>query len=219
LKQTINLGAYGWRHRQWLKSFYPEDLPVEADADWRLAYYSNEFNTVLVPADYWQAGQINNCEDWLHSVQSDFQFFVECHHSMFDSISLSELTSALKRLTPQLSALVVLDEEQSMPDVIKKQFIEQVVELADSLELEVFGGVQKIWRPDRLSNDMQPSRFAFIEDDLTDLRSVRATVEQFAAQINDNEMGESEAIIIVNHAQLQAGNLSKFRAVLDIMGY
>jgi len=44
-------------------------------------------------------------------------------------------------------------------------------------------------------------------------------VEQFAAQINDNEMNESEATIIVNHTQLQAGNLSKFRSVLDVMGY
>ena len=52
LKQMMNLGAYGWRHKHWSNTFYPEDLPVDADDDWRLAYYSNEFNAVLVPADY-----------------------------------------------------------------------------------------------------------------------------------------------------------------------
>jgi len=52
LKQTINLGAYGWRHGRWSGTFYPDDLPMADDEDWRLAYYSNEFNAVMVPADY-----------------------------------------------------------------------------------------------------------------------------------------------------------------------
>jgi len=221
LKQRINLGAYGWRHKRWLKTFYPEDLPVEGAEDWRLAYYSNEFNTVLVPADYWQAGQISDCADWLDSVHPDFQFFVECHPGMFDTVSLSALTEALKTLAPQLSALVFLDEDLYVSDIIKKQFIT----LADSIEVEVFGGIfgsegQNIWRSDRQcsSSHKKPqfSHFAFIEDDLSDLRSTRACVERYATLMNDTE---AEANIIVNHPQLQAGNLSRFRSILDIMGY
>jgi len=236
LKQTINLGAYGWRHKHWLKTFYPEDLPVEGAEDWRLAYYSNEFNAVLVPAAYWQAGQINDCEDWLDSVHPGFQFFVECHSIMFDTVSLTDLTEALKLLAPQLTALVFLDENQQIFDAVKKQFIK----LAASLEVEVFGGVsglaipsamksanqsetQKIWRPDMRPDGSREksrfSRFAYIEDNLSDLRSARATVEQFASHINENEVNGAEATIIVDHAQLQIGNLSKFRSVLDIMGY
>ncbi|VAW50835.1 hypothetical protein MNBD_GAMMA06-453, partial [hydrothermal vent metagenome] len=60
VKQKIIPGAYGWRQKHWSNSFYPEDLPAEDD--WRLTYYSNEFDVVLVPADYWQAGKINTCE-------------------------------------------------------------------------------------------------------------------------------------------------------------
>ena len=193
MKQTINLGAYGWRHKHWLKSFYPEDLPVEEGEDWRLAYYSNEFNTVLVPADYWQAEKINNCEDWLDSVHADFRFFIECHPRMFDVVSLAELTEAFKMLAPQLSALVFLDEGQQVSGEVKKQFIK----LVDALGVEVFGGVsvpetRKIWRPDRLHTGAHEmpgfSRFAFIEDDLSDLRSARSIVEQFAAQIKDEDL-------------------------------
>lgn len=230
MKQTINLGAYGWRHSHWSRSFYPEDLPVEGDEDWRLAYYSNEFDSVLVPAAYWQgnclqAGQINDCEEWLDSVHEDFQFFVECHASMFDSVSLADLTESLKILKPQLSALVFLDENQQgsdsicpsairpgavCPDAIKQQFIK----LADVLAVDVFG-----LEPGSAIRSNAQSAFAFIEDELSDLRSARACVEQFAAQINDDEANASQATIIVHHPQLQAGNLSKFRSVLEIMGY
>ena len=40
----LRLGARGWRHAHWENDFYPDDLPP----DWQLAYYANEFSTVLV---------------------------------------------------------------------------------------------------------------------------------------------------------------------------
>lgn len=225
MKQTINLGAYGWRHSHWSTSFYPEDLPAEGDEDWRLAYYSNEFDTVLVPADYWQgnclqAGLVNDCEEWLDSVHEDFQFFVECHASMFDSVSLADLTEALKILAPQLSALVLLDKNQQDSDAIRPDTVcpddikQQFIKLADALAVDVFA-----LDPASDIRSNAQSAFAFIEDELSDLRSTRAYVEQYAAQMNDDEANVSQATIIVHHPQLQAGNLSKFRSVLEIMGY
>ena len=80
----------------------------------------------------------------------------------------------------------------------------------------------KIWRPDRPARDTEDlsrfSNFAFIEDDLSDLRSARTMVEQFVSVISD-DAGDAEATIIVNHPRLRADDLSKFRSVLDIMGY
>ena len=200
MKQTINLGAYGWRHRHWSGIFYPEDLPVADDEDWRLAYYSNEFNAVLVPVDYWLAAQSADYEEWLDSVHADFQFFVECRASMLDSLALADLTAALKKLSPQLSALVFLDDDQPMPESVKQPFIE----LAASLQVEL------------IDVAADAACFLLLEDDLSDLRAIRATVEQFAAQRDDALI---ESTIIVNHAQLQAGDLSKFRSMLEIMGY
>jgi hypothetical protein len=235
LKLSINLGAYGWRYEHWLTSFYPDDLPVD-DEDWRLTYYSNEFNAVLVPVDYWQAGSVNDCENWLDSVHSGFQFFVECDGAMFERISPADLTRALEMLAPQLSAMVFLDKSPLIPDEIKRQFIM----LAESLEIEALGleagsaepsSAMKIWRPNEaiggdesggqhaISHELsKSSNFAFIEDELSDLRLARVMVEQFAMNIGENTSSK-EATIIVNHPQLQAGNLRKFRSVLDIMGY
>jgi len=200
LKQIINLGAYGWRQMHWSGVFYPQDLPMADDEDWRLAYYSNEFNAVLVPADYWLDGEGADCEVWLDSVHVDFKFFVQCRADMLESLSLADLTAALKKLSPQLSALVFLDDDLPMPESVKQTF----VELAASLQLAL------------IDVAADATRFLLLEDDLSDLRAIRATVEQFAVQRDDAQAGST---IIVNHAQLQAGDLSKFRSMLEIMGY
>lgn len=223
MKQDIRLGAYGWRHKHWLNTFYPEDLPE----DWQLTYYSNEFNTVLVPADYWQTNERLDCEHWLDSVHHSFRFFVECHAQMFDYVSLSELSECLKALLPQLSALVFLDDKQQMSASVKNQFYT----LIDLLRVDVFASgellgsnTKNIWRQD-CSQQENPfsSSFAFIENNLSDLRSARAVIENFTVQLeNEDQQPEKqsgEAAIIVFAPKLQANDLSRFRSVLEIMGY
>lgn len=214
MKPRINLGAYGWRHAHWLETFYPADLPE----DWQLTYYSNEFNTVLVPADYWQAAADLDCADWLDNVHHGFQFFVECHASMLDYISPAELTGYLKKLRPQLSALVFLDEKQQMSAAVKDQF----TALIETIEVDVFGSsflsganARNIWRV----GNPQSSSFAWIENDLTDLRAARKIIENFVSQsVNDGKI-TSEAALIVNHPRLQTNDLSKLRSLIEIMGY
>jgi len=228
LKKTIKVGAYGWRHEHWLQAFYPEDLPVKKGDDWRLCYYSNEFDAVLVPEDYWQTmGEteaITECEDWLESVHPDFQFFVECHSGMFDRISLANLTATLKILAPQLSGLVIRDTDQLSSDEMKKPFIK----LADLLDVEVICNTTRysrqltIWQAGESgrvqSSNKTISGFAFIDDELSDLRQTRVLIEQFASHIKA-DMSSADATIIVHHPRLQANQLNRLRSVLDIMGY
>lgn len=217
MKQNINPGAYGWRQPHWLNTYYPEGLPVGGDEDWRLSYFSNDFNAVLVPAGYWLTGENVDCESWSDAVHEDFQFFVECHVDMLGYISMNDLRDNLKSLQPQLSALVFLDEKQQMSETVRRQFCS----LAGSMALDVFGldtthglnvesAKQHVWR----TGSAFPSRFAFIEDDLSDLRSVRKVVEDFASRSKNGP-----ATIIADHPQLQASNLMKLRSVLEIMGY
>ena len=214
MKQTINVGAYGWLHPHWINSFYPEDLPL----DWRLGYYSNEFNTVLVPSFYWQDQYLADCAALLDDVHSGFQFFIECDDRIFDMVSLLELTEALNILKPQLSGLVFPGGLQ-----MEKPIDERFLMLADALEVDMIAGqpvpgAKKLWRPgDTLENPQQRARFAIIEDDLRDLRTVRSFIEPFISQLQDEE--DSAASLIVSHPQLQVADLSKFRSVLEIMGH
>ena len=216
MKQTINVGAYGWLHRHWTNSFYPEDLP----ADWRLGYYSNEFNTVLVPSFYWQEQYLTDCAALLDDVHSGFQFFIECDDQIFDTVSLLALTEALRILKPQLSGLVFLGGAQ-----VEKAIDERFLKLADSLEVHLIAaqsapGADKLWRPDGASaNCQRQARFAIIEDDLRDMRAVRSDIEPFISQLPDQEKADSDAALIVSHPQLQAADLSRFRSVLEIMGH
>ena len=199
MKQNINIGAYGWRHSHWLNDFYPDDLPVAGEEDWRLAYYSNEFNTVL------------------DDVNDEFQFFVECHGGMFEHVSSDEMIKQLEILQPQLSALVFLEGKQPMPESLQNQFYD----LAESLEINIFADngidlqAKKIWRQKKQHH----SDLALLDDDLTDLRSVRTIVDDFVSQTANIEPKGTEATIIVDHPSLRAQDLSQFRAVLDIMGH
>ncbi len=214
----IQLGAYGWQHAHWLNRFYPEDLPE----DWQLLYYSNEFNSVLVPAAYWQGHTIDDCVEWIGSVHEDFRFFVECRGDMFAHISKQALSAVLQVLQPQLSALVFPDAKQVMSGQVKQDFLDiidlfgvDVCSAGDGFDSQLDSRVGGVWR----DTASEASSFALIEDNLTDLRVTRALVEQFVAALESGERSPEIATIIVYHPQLQAEDLSKFRAVLDFMGY
>ena len=70
---NLRVGARGWQFNQWQGAYYPEDLPDE----WRFSYYSNEFNAVLVPAEYLNSYSIDDWVDWADDTGEDFSFYVE----------------------------------------------------------------------------------------------------------------------------------------------
>jgi len=214
IKPHITLGAYGWRYVHWRDTFYPVDLPQ----DWQLTYYSNEFNTVLVPADYWRAGVEPGCDDWLDNVHPGFRFFVECHAGMLNHISFAELAGCLENLRPQLSALVFLDENQQMSAAINDQFSA----LIETLSVDVIGSgvipgikAKAVWQVDK----PQPSSFAWVENDLRDLKAARKIIENFVSFSQSGGEAPTEKTVIVHHPELQASDLSKFRSLIEIMGY
>ncbi len=221
MKRNISVGAYGWRHPHWSGTFYPEDLPVSAEEDWRLTYYSNEFNCVLVPADYWlclsDQDDAIDCDHWLDEVNDEFQFYVECSMDIFDHVSFGAWSEQLKLLQPQLSALVITENQRKIPE----SKLKQLRNLAERLRVTVFINgdfdslIKQIWRKDRQCS----SALALLEDDLTDLRSVRATMDDFVSQKSDIGQISSKATIIVNSPRLQANDLAQFRKVIEVMGY
>ncbi len=68
----ILIGANGWLHPAWQTWFYPDDLPD----DWLLAYYSNDFPVVLMPAAYWQTS-MNDIQDCLEDSSDHFRIVCE----------------------------------------------------------------------------------------------------------------------------------------------
>ena len=206
MKKSINVGAYGWRHEHWFSTFYPDDIPLgELDEDWLLTYYSNEFGTVMVPAAYWCMEEKVDCEIWLDDVHEDFQFYVECHASIFECLSMSDWVKNIIKLKPQLGGVVILDRDSRLD-------IGLLSGLLDSSNITILGqGSNNVWR----QNDHKLSSFAVIENELSDLRQARDIVEDFISSSG----ASPQATIIVDHATLQAGDLAKFRSMLEIMGH
>jgi hypothetical protein len=69
--ETLMVGTWGWDHATWVGSYYPEELP----ADWRFGYYSNEYRSVLMPADHWTLEQ--PLEDWIQDADDAFRMVLE----------------------------------------------------------------------------------------------------------------------------------------------
>ncbi len=206
MKKSIYVGACGWRHEHWFSTFYPDDIPLVGQGeDWLLTYYSNEFDTVLVPAAYWCTKEKVDCDSWLDDVHEDFQFYVECHARIFEYSSVSDWVNNLTKLKPQLRGVVILDGDSDLDMGLLSR-------LLDSFNIAIIGeGSNNIWR----QNDHKFSNFAVIENKLLDLRQVRVIVEDFV----DSNGDKSPATIIIDHAELKAGDLAKFRSMVEIMGY
>jgi len=68
----VVVGARGWLHEQWITSYYPDDIPSE----WRLGFYANEFNALLVPWVQWSKS-IEALEEGLEDTGDDFHLYLE----------------------------------------------------------------------------------------------------------------------------------------------
>jgi len=69
----IVVGARGWRHPAWQQDYYPEDIPEE----WRLGFYGNEFNTLILPwADWCEGIESEWCEQ-LDDLDDNFHLYLE----------------------------------------------------------------------------------------------------------------------------------------------
>jgi len=66
------VGARGWIHEHWMDSYYPDDIPDE----WRLGFYANEFNTLLVPWEQWSES-VEELTEGLEDTADDFHLYLE----------------------------------------------------------------------------------------------------------------------------------------------
>jgi len=99
----ILVGAWGWKHTLWGNDlFYPDDLP----ADWRLSYYSNEFDMAVIPSEYW-ASVDSEEEDWLDDVDDDFEFYLHWPLGDIDVSSVTKCREFIDEAGDQVAALLV----------------------------------------------------------------------------------------------------------------
>ena len=101
-EHLVQIGACGWQHRDWIGEFYPDDLPEE----WQLGYYGNEFQVVLVPASYWQAGP-ESFEQWLEESDESLRMVCELPKQGSTADSISQAIQGIEMVSQRVSAVMV----------------------------------------------------------------------------------------------------------------
>lgn len=71
--QHLNLSACGLTPANWATHYYPDDLPDE----WKIAYYTNEFRQLFMPAGQWQGDELADWQEEISADFADFRFYVE----------------------------------------------------------------------------------------------------------------------------------------------
>jgi len=107
----IIVAARGWSHPAWGETFYPVDLPE----DWQLAYYSNEFRAVVVPAAEFVSVDPLEVERWVEDVAEGFEFYLEVTDLFID---WTKFAQAAKLLGVHLKGILLrpltVDEDLAM---------------------------------------------------------------------------------------------------------
>ncbi|MEA3412719.1 MAG: hypothetical protein U9R74_14425 [Pseudomonadota bacterium] len=139
---SLEIGAFGWDRADWVGSFYPADLPVE----WRLTYYANEFDAVLIPADLWESEAASHVEAWCEDVSGRFRFFAELGTSQVDGARRRWVMSRLDALGETLHGLVLrtpADAPHGLVRELRDRYPGKALVVDDAGE----AGLPRLWRP------------------------------------------------------------------------
>lgn len=101
-KPEIRVGARGWDFEQWKGEFYPDDLP----RDWRFSFYSNDFQTILIPGNYLTQFTLDEWQEWIEDTSRDFWFYIE----VAESANWDEIEPYLKIFESKLKGIIVAIE-------------------------------------------------------------------------------------------------------------
>jgi hypothetical protein len=161
----IIVTARGWSYPSWHGTFYPDDLPE----DWRLSYYSNEFNAVVVPATEWVGMDVVEIERWVEDVPEEFLFYLEIEDPIAD---WEHTAKTVQPLASQLGGFLLrpmeVDADLAVisPNIVSASQLAPVsVLLPDGVEPSVAGkkmlkqyGIQCSWdvgegKPDWMDSD------------------------------------------------------------------
>ena len=204
--ENMFIGCYGWRHSAWRGSFYPDDLPE----DWQLAYYSNEFNCVLVPAGDWIKNEGFDLGDSLEDSAEGFRVIVECPPSVAsDADEFSLFCAQVNELGAHAGGVLLL---QSSLASIKDGQLSALPALAPLYCRNITSTIEKlqpVWQPEAPIM----SSLAILDRPLTDLKQVRAWLESFVS-----EQSHGVKTVIYQQPEPIIEQLQQMKTLVEIMG-
>ena len=179
---VLRVMAHGWDFPAWVNAFYPEDLP----ADWRLAYYANEFRGVLVPDACWRASPPADLGSWFEDLAEPFEVYLEWRSEM-----PAERVDLVRRALPD--------------GLLKGVLAAEGVPVPADLPAWRIDDAGNCWRPDGSRADGLGLLTIEMGEEPSP-RDLRALLEEFLAA----SRGRSRATLVVT------GQTPSFRAMRDL---
>jgi len=99
----LQIGVYGWRHKSWLGTLYPEDLPES----WQLDYLSNVCRVVLVPQTEWQAWTPLAVQEMSDSIGDELKIYLALHNDLNGGVENAQTIAQLTQIISVLNSSVV----------------------------------------------------------------------------------------------------------------
>ncbi len=200
MAQRMEVGAVGWERPDWVRGYYPVDLPE----DWRLAYYGNEYRVVLVPAPAIAHAGVQAVARWCAEVPEGFRFYFELEDTFTER---DERRRLLEALACRLGGFVLQGSPERTPcaqRVLSDRFPDAAV-----VRRGAPPGVHRLWIPGASAPTGSVGLVRWSQT--PEPAELRAQIESFAAA----STGE-DAVLFIDAAPevLEMG-----RTVIDLLGW
>ncbi len=196
---SISVGVFDWINFPKQQGFYPDDIPE----DWKLAFYSNEFNTVCLSLPE-LGSQTALLSEWITDLPEEFELGLYIEHST----QIPIIQSLMQNDDCRISALIV--DQSAGNNLLHKENLQTVL----SAELEICK-FDDVWTPSHSST--RNARFAILPM-AENIRQYREWIEQW--------LSGSELAPLVEHktlwlqgADTSYQQLTEIRTLTELMGY
>lgn len=148
---ALYIAPHGWDHPGWVGEFYPDDLPPA----WRLAYFFNEFDRVVVPAAIWTKAP--ELTAWCEDSPPSARFFIELPVFRADAVPM---LAAVQQLGPRLGGFVAVADAGPADLARWRAYLPPDVPGPGDLKVEIHEGIA----PDLRALRERMGRFARHDD-------------------------------------------------------
>jgi len=185
--RQLGVGLAGWRDAAWAEAYFPPDLP----ADWRMDYYANEHDCVLLSQADWGAADPVNWAAWADAVGEGFRFYLDTANvgpARHDALSAA--------FGERLGGLLLPAADASIPEAMWPES----------------GGALPSWRGAR------GNRLFLLDIAGKDMRAQRAMLESLAPLIGDQANDGRRHDLILTGSGVGPEQAAALRMLSELLG-
>lgn len=199
MAHSISVGVFDWINFPKRQGFYPDDIPE----DWKLVFYSNEFNSACLSLSA-LASQAELLPEWVADLPEEFELCLYIEHSA----QIPIIQTLLQDEDCQINALIV--DQFGSNNLLHKENLQSVL----SAELEIYE-LNDVWTP--MNPAKQNSRFAIFPM-AENIRQYRKWVELWLNSGATDSSVEHKTLWLQG-ADTSYQQLSEIRTLTELMGY